>query len=79
MTERRYDMDWLRVLAMLAVFVYHCTRFFDTEGWHLKNAEQSFVLFVLARGQALWRHTLPLWDERTEAFVKDGVNGKEAK
>ena len=50
MTERRYDMDWLRVLAMLAVFLYHCTRFFDTEGWHLKNAEQSFVLFVLVRG-----------------------------
>ena len=50
MTERRYDIDWLRVLAMLAVFGFHCTRFFDTEGWHLKNAEQSFVLFVLVRG-----------------------------
>jgi peptidoglycan/LPS O-acetylase OafA/YrhL len=50
MAERRYDIDWLRVLAMLAVFVYHCTRFFDTEGWHLKNTEQSFVLFILMRG-----------------------------
>lgn len=42
MNERRYDIDWLRVIAMLAIFVYHCTRFFDTEGWHLKNSEQSF-------------------------------------
>jgi len=50
MTERRYDIDWLRVLAMLAVFVFHCTRFFDIEGWHLKNADQSFILFILARG-----------------------------
>jgi glucan biosynthesis protein C len=50
MPERRYDLDWLRVLAMLAVFIYHCTRFFDTEGWHLKNADQSFVLFILMRG-----------------------------
>ena len=50
MTERRHDIDWLRVLAMLAVFVFHCTRFFDTEGWHLKNADQSFVLFILVRG-----------------------------
>jgi glucan biosynthesis protein C len=50
MAERRYDIDWLRVLAMLAVFVFHSTRFFDTEGWHLKNAEQSFVLFILVRG-----------------------------
>jgi peptidoglycan/LPS O-acetylase OafA/YrhL len=24
--ERRYDMDWLRVLATLLVFLYHCTR-----------------------------------------------------
>jgi len=50
MAERRYDIDWLRVYAMLAVFIYHCTRFFDNEGWHLKNAEQSFVLFILMRG-----------------------------
>lgn len=38
---RRYDIDWLRVIAMLAVFIYHCSRFFGTEGWHLKNAQQS--------------------------------------
>ena len=50
MKERRYDIDWLRVTAMLAVFIFHCTRFFDTEGWHLKNSEQSYTLFVLVRG-----------------------------
>ena len=50
LNERRYDIDWLRVVAILAVFLYHCTRFFDTEGWHLKNTEQSFVLFALMRG-----------------------------
>ena len=53
MKERRYDIDWLRVIAMLAVFIFHCTRFFDTEGWHLKNAEQSFPLFVVMRG-VIW-------------------------
>jgi peptidoglycan/LPS O-acetylase OafA/YrhL len=37
-TERRHDIDWLRVFALLAAFVFHCTRFFDTEGWHLNNA-----------------------------------------
>ena len=50
MKERRYDLDWLRTIAMLAVFVFHCTRFFDTEGWHVKNAQQSEVLFILVRG-----------------------------
>ena len=50
MKERRYDIDWLRVTAMFAVFIFHCTRFFDTEGWHLKNSQQSYTLFVLVRG-----------------------------
>jgi peptidoglycan/LPS O-acetylase OafA/YrhL len=46
MKERRYDIDWLRVFAMLVVFLYHCSRFFCTEGWHLKvpAAEQSDIL-----------------------------------
>jgi peptidoglycan/LPS O-acetylase OafA/YrhL len=26
--ERRYDIDWLRVLAMMMVFFFHCARFF---------------------------------------------------
>ena len=34
---RRHDLDWLRVLAILVVFVFHCGRFFDTDGWHVKN------------------------------------------
>ena len=47
MKERRYDIDWLRVVAILAVFLYHCARFFGPEGWHLKNAEQSEFVLVL--------------------------------
>jgi surface polysaccharide O-acyltransferase-like enzyme len=50
MKERRYDMDWMRVIAMLSVFIFHCTRFFCTEDWHLKVpvSQQSEVL-TLAR------------------------------
>ena len=49
MRERRYDMDWLRVIAMLAVFAFHCSRFFCTEDWHLKvpPAQQSEVLEIV--------------------------------
>jgi len=36
-SERRYDLDWLRVLAILFVFVYHSTRFFNLEDWEVKN------------------------------------------
>ncbi len=39
---------------MLAIFFFHCTRLFDTEGWHLKNIEQSEVLFILMRALSPW-------------------------
>jgi glucan biosynthesis protein C len=66
MQERRYDIDWLRVVATLAVFLFHCTRFFDTEGWHLKNPEQSDLLFVLTRG-LIWPWAMELF------FLLSGV------
>ena len=36
-SRRRYELDWLRVLAILIVFVYHSTRFFNLGDWHVKN------------------------------------------
>ncbi len=39
LSNRRYELDWLRVLAILVVFLYHSTRFFDLGDWHLKNVD----------------------------------------
>jgi peptidoglycan/LPS O-acetylase OafA/YrhL len=36
-SNRRYELDWLRVLAILIVFLYHSTRFFNLGDWHIKN------------------------------------------
>ena len=36
-SNRRYELDWLRVLAILSVFLYHSTRFFNLGDWHIKN------------------------------------------
>ena len=44
LVQRRYDLDWLRVLAILAIFVFHSTRFFDTDDWAIKNP--TTYLFV---------------------------------
>jgi glucan biosynthesis protein C len=51
--ERRFDIDWLRVLAILTVFFFHCSRFFNDEGWHVKNTEISFAatVFVIVVNQ----------------------------
>lgn len=35
--NRRYDLDWLRVFAILSVFLFHSIRFFDHWYWHVKN------------------------------------------
>jgi len=36
-TQRRSDLDWLRMFAILSVFMYHSTRFFNFWDWHVKN------------------------------------------
>ena len=36
-SNRRYEFDWLRVWAILIVFLYHSTRFFNLSDWHVKN------------------------------------------
>ena len=38
-SERRYELDWMRVLAILVVFLYHSTRFFNLGDWHVKNID----------------------------------------
>jgi glucan biosynthesis protein C len=46
--QRRYDNDWLTVLAMLTIFFFHCARFFNFEDWHVKNnqLDPGMTLFV---------------------------------
>jgi peptidoglycan/LPS O-acetylase OafA/YrhL len=44
--NRRYDIDWLRIFAMLMVFIYHCGRFFNEEDWHVKNPQTSYGITV---------------------------------
>ncbi len=38
-SQRKYELDWLRVLAIGVVFLYHSTRFFNLGDWHVKNAD----------------------------------------
>ncbi len=40
---RRFDLDWMRILAILSVFVFHSMRFFNFDDWHVKNAHQYIL------------------------------------
>jgi glucan biosynthesis protein C len=56
---RLYYIDWLRVLAILGVFLFHASNVFDTLPSHIKNAQQSDVItgiqaFFFPWGMALF-------------------------
>ena len=68
--NRRCDNDWLNVIAMILVFMFHLARYFDFEGWHVKN-------LVLSQGMSLWtgffsQFIMPLF------FFLSGVSSHES-
>ena len=43
-TVRRYDLDWLRVIAILAVYFHHVGMPFNGDDFHIMNSESSKLL-----------------------------------
>jgi surface polysaccharide O-acyltransferase-like enzyme len=68
--ERRNDIDWLRVLAMFSVFLFHCARYFDNEGWHVKNPQLSYGFSVFVGILVQW--IMPIF------FVLSGLSSRFA-
>ncbi len=54
LTQRRYDLDWLRILAFSGVFFYHCSRFFNSADWHIKNTSTSPIVDIFTNIFDLW-------------------------
>ena len=38
--ERQYYIDWLRIILIISVFLFHIGMIFNTWGWHIKNDQQ---------------------------------------
>lgn len=58
-SERRYDLDWLRVLAVLVLLVYHVNLIFDPhEIWVIKSPLEISAITLLDDFLHQWR--LPL-------------------
>ena len=64
--ERRNDIDWVRVLGMLMVFLFHCARFFDDAAWHAKSGEISYGMTVFV--EVVSQFIMPLF------FVLSGIS-----
>lgn len=48
-SKRYYDIDWLRVLGMLMIFLFHNARFFNDDDWQVKNIQLDFGMSVFVR------------------------------
>ena len=79
-SQRRYDLDWLRVILIGFVFIFHSGRFFDTGGWHVKNAETFFSVQVWTTFLANWMMpAIFVVSGASLFFALGGSNGKFIK
>ncbi len=58
MNDRRYDLDWLRIIAFGLLIFYHCGMFYVTWGWHVKSRFESDAIEPLMTLTSPWRLTL---------------------
>ncbi len=57
-SQRRNDIDALRVFATLALIVFHTARVFDEAPWHIKNDLQPMAMDVLVTFMNAWHMPL---------------------
>ncbi len=53
-TLRLHYLDWLRVLAILMVFLFHGVHPFDFGDWQVKNVDQSEILTIALLFLSMW-------------------------
>jgi len=52
--ERRYELDWLRILAVILLFFYHSAKFFDMTDFHINNNEQDLGMTIFVAVLSVW-------------------------
>jgi peptidoglycan/LPS O-acetylase OafA/YrhL len=67
--ERRVDLDWLRVIAVLIVLFFHTGMMFVPWSWHVKSPERSQVLEVVLSWLHVWRMPLLLFVSGAGSFL----------
>ena len=50
--QRRYDLDWLRLIAIVILLFFHTGMWFNEWGWHVKNNETT----VTFQYWMIWSH-----------------------
>lgn len=55
---RRYDLDWLRVIAIITLLFYHTGMIYVSWGWHVQSKETSQTFEEVMRWLHRWRMPL---------------------
>jgi glucan biosynthesis protein C len=61
LTERRNDLDWLRLIAITILLFFHTGMLFNPWEWHIKNAETSETFRYWMIWLHFWRMPLLLF------------------
>ena len=56
--ERRYDLDWVRILAFMLLIFYHVGMYYVSWDWHVKSPYASNSIEPLMMLTSPWRLTL---------------------
>ncbi|CCH52144.1 acyltransferase 3 [Fibrisoma limi BUZ 3] len=78
--SRRYDLDWLRVFAIITLLFYHTGMIYVSWGWHVQSKETSPVFELIMRWLHNWRMPLLFFISGAGSFfaLRKGSFGKYA-
>ena len=81
-SERRHDIDLLRVLSFGTLIIYHTSLLYGTKTWLLNSQESSRLMDLVAVGSHLWRMSLLFFisglsfafNSKTDGVPKEGAS-----
>jgi len=74
--SRQYYIDWLRVIATIAIFLFHNARAYNYGDWHIKNAQTSLGATRFIEFMDMWM--MPLFFVLSGAAVYYSLKSRSA-
>ncbi|MDH4299448.1 MAG: acyltransferase family protein [Dehalococcoidia bacterium] len=74
--SRQYHIDWLRVIATIAIFLFHNARVYNFDDWHIKNAQTSLGATQFVEFMDMWM--MPLFFILSGAAVYYSLKSRSA-
>lgn len=68
-TDRRHDLDWLRLIAIIILLFFHTGMLFNPWEWHIKNGETSVGFTYWMVWLHYWRMPLLLFISGAGTFL----------